>query len=234
MKSFDSLLILIMALVIQRSHGFFSPYMTNNIVHSQPYYSGGWGPYHMPGPVSMMQHPGMIGMPPAVPPPPPIFHSGMVPVQGPLHLLHHPAVMGSPYGMLGHPHVFNPYLGNHWPTAAMHPSSYGQTPFGLHPFAYPGMGYPYGLSPWMMPHLSMAMMGSYAPMMASGMYPVSHISGAYGMYGPNNPLNMGEARKLLVKADNTETKQNKIKQDIDQIVKDFRKQLDENSDINIL
>lgn len=38
----------------------------------------------------------------------------------------------------------------------------------------------------------MMAMGSLYPFMGAAQYPMSHIAGAYGMYGPNSPMNVGE------------------------------------------
>lgn len=168
------------------------PYLTNHIIHQQPYYSSGYAPFHNYGPLVLPPPSPMLAMPPMVPPPPPIFTSGQLPIQNAYHIIHHPQHMASPWNVNAFPHVFNPYGGHRWPGASAHPSSYGAMPYGLHPFSNPGVGYPYGMSPYYNPYMSMMAMGSMNPFLGGSMYPMSHIAGGYGMYGPNSPLNFGE------------------------------------------
>ena len=177
---------------LQRKLGDTQPYLTNHIIHHQPYYAAGYAPYSITGPMMLPPPSPMMAMPPMVPPPPPIFTSGQLPIQNAYHIIHNPQQLASPWNANAFPHVFNPYLGNGWPNGAMHPSQYSAIPYGLHPFSYPGVGYPYGMSPYYNPYMSMMSMGSISPFLGASMYPMSHIAGAYGAYGPSNPLNVGE------------------------------------------
>ena len=172
------------------------PYVSNHIVHHQPYYASGYSPYHSYGPLTLAPPSPMLAMPPMVPPPPPIFTSGQLPIQNAYHVIHHPQHNASPWNVNAYPHVFNPYLGHGWPVTPMHPSAYSGIPHGLHPFSYPGVGFPYGMSPYYNPYMSMMDMGSIHPFLGASMYPTSHIAGGYGMHGPSNPLNIGETANV--------------------------------------
>ena len=169
------------------------PYLTNHIVHHQPYYASGYAPYHAHGPMMMPPPSPMLALPPTVPPPPPIFTSGQLPIQNAYHIIHHPQHLASPWNVNAFPHTFNPYLGHHWAMNSMHPSSYAGIPYGLHPFSFPGVGHPYGMNPYYNPYMSMMGMGSIHPFIGASQYPISHMAGGYGMHGPNNPANFDES-----------------------------------------
>ena len=114
------------------------PYFTNHVIHHQPYYQGGWGPYHVYGPMMMVPPSPMVAMPPMVPPPPPVFAPNEIPIRNAYHVIHYPHHMPSPFNT----HAYggfaamgaNPMFG-----AALAPYSHMAGAFG--PF---GQGNPFG------------------------------------------------------------------------------------------
>ena len=53
-----------------------------------------------------------------IPPPPPIFHTGQLPIQS-IYSLHYPTVF-TPNSMYGLPHMYNPYFGMNLPYSMLH------------------------------------------------------------------------------------------------------------------
>jgi len=146
------------------------PYLTNHIIHHQPYYASGYAPYHIYSPMMLPPPSPMLALPPMVPPPPPLFTGGQLPVKNAYHVIHHPQHMSSPWN------------GNSFQ------SPFNSRPYGGNGFSQYGMGYPYGMSPYQNPYLSMMSMGSVYPFFGS-MYGMGGFGGGYGMYGPNSPIN---------------------------------------------
>ena len=146
--------------------------------------------------------------PSLLPPPPPIFSTGKLPVQTQYHIVHYPAHVNTPWNMYSYPRVMAPHygymgyplhpynymhmahaahtamLGAHmgYPGAFSNPYIHSPYSMGLHPFGYlPPVGMPY------MPYASYGLGGFSSP------FPY----GAYGSFGYGSGM-MGKkkARKL--------------------------------------
>lgn len=165
--------------------------VTNNMTHSFMHPFGG------------MMTPSLL------PPPPPIFSTGKLPVTTQYHIVHYPSHINTPWNLLSYPRVMAPHYGYmgyplhpfnymhmaHAAHTAMLGASMGavgafanpyiHSPYsmGLHPFGYlPPVGMPY------MPHSSYGLGGFSSP------FPY----GVYGSFGYDSSMMNGrkKARKL--------------------------------------
>ena len=87
-----------------------------------------------------------VGFEPIVPPPPPIFALGKMPVQTSYHIIQYPYHHSTPWNLFNYPQINNPYYGHLWPHHPLHGSAYGYMPYGTHPFMFPSMG-AFGMNP---------------------------------------------------------------------------------------
>ena len=165
-------------------------------------------------------HPfGGMMTPSLLPPPPPIFSTGKLPVTTQYHIVHYPSHVNTPWNLLSYPRVMAPHYGYmgyplhpfnymHMAHAAhtamlgasmgMHgafanPYMYSPYSMGLHPFGYlPPVGMPY------MPHASYGLGGFSSP------FPY----GVYGSFGYDSSMmnsrkkKKKRARKLKLKKKN--------------------------------
>ena len=164
-------------------------------------------------------HPfGGMMTPSLLPPPPPIFSTGKLPVTTQYHIVHYPSHVNTPWNLLSYPRVMAPHYGymgyplhpfNYMhmahaahtamlgasmgmPGAMMNPYMYSPYSMGLHPFGYlPPVGMPY------MPHASYGLGGFSSP------FPY----GVYGSFGydssmMNSRKKKKRARKLKLKKKN--------------------------------
>jgi hypothetical protein len=163
---------------------------------------------------SVMQPFGGMMTPSLLPPPPPIFSTGKLPVTTQYHIVHYPSHVNTPWNLLSYPRVMAPHygymgyplhpynymhmahaahtamLGAHMgmPGAFANPYIYSPYSMGLHPFGYlPPVGMPY------MPHSSYGLGGFSSP------FPY----GVYGSFGYDSSMMNGrkkkKARKLSLK-----------------------------------
>jgi hypothetical protein len=161
-------------------------------------------------------HPfGGMMTPSLLPPPPPIFSTGKLPVTTQYHIVHYPSHVNTPWNLLSYPRVMAPHYGymgyplhpyNYMhmahaahtamlgasmgmPGAFANPYMYSPYSMGLHPFGYlPPVGMPY------MPHASYGLGGFSSP------FPY----GVYGSFGydssmMNSRKKKKRARKLKLK-----------------------------------
>ena len=172
-----------------------NPEVTNTMTHSVMHPFGG------------MMTPSLL------PPPPPIFSTGKLPVTTQYHIVHYPSHINTPWNLLSYPRVMAPHygymgyplhpynymhmahaahtamLGAHMgmPGAFANPYMYSPYSMGLHPFGYlPPVGMPY------MPHSSYGLGGFSSP------FPY----GVYGSFGYDSSMMNGrrkKARKLKLK-----------------------------------
>ena len=165
-----------------------------------------------------MMHPfGGMMTPSLLPPPPPIFSTGKLPVTTQYHIVHYPSHINTPWNLLSYPRVMAPHygymgyplhpynymhmahaahtamLGAHlgMPGAFANPYMYSPYSMGLHPFGYlPPVGMPY------MPHSSYGLGGFSSP------FPY----GVYGSFGYDSSMmhrkKKKRARKLKLKKKN--------------------------------
>lgn len=165
-----------------------------------------------------MMHPfGGMMTPSLLPPPPPIFSTGKLPVTTQYHIVHYPSHINTPWNLLSYPRVMAPHygymgyplhpynymhmahaahtamLGAHMgmPGAFANPYMYSPYSMGLHPFGYlPPVGMPY------MPNSSYGLGGFSSP------FPY----GVYGSFGYDSSMMNGgmkkKARKLKLKKKN--------------------------------
>ena len=164
----------------------------SHVVHHSPYYAG------FPG--MMGGFGGMLHMPPLVPPPPPTFATGHMPIQTSYNIIHYPTHVSTPWNLHSYPHMSNPYHGHLHPFHPLHAMSMGM----MNPMMM-GMMNPM----MMMGMMNPMMMGMMNPMMMGhGLfgYGMSGYGGAYGPYGMNSPYNntdgsedggMAEGRRLV-------------------------------------
>lgn len=176
-----------------------APGVTNNMTHSFMHPFGG------------MMTPSLL------PPPPPIFSTGKLPVTTQYHIVHYPSHINTPWNLLSYPRVMAPHygymgyplhpynymhmahaahtamLGAHlgMPGAFANPYMYSPYSMGLHPFGYlPPVGMPY------MPYSSYGLGGFSSP------FPY----GVYGSFGYDSSMMNGrrkkKARKLKLKKKN--------------------------------
>lgn len=152
-------------------------------------------------------HPfGGMMTPSLLPPPPPIFSTGKLPVTTQYHIVHYPSHVNTPWNLLSYPRVMAPHYGymgyplhpyNYMhmahaahtamlgaqmgaPGAMANPYMYSPYSMGLHPFGYlPPVGMPY------MPHSSYGLGGFSSP------FPY----GAYGAFGYNSGMMNGRKKK---------------------------------------
>ena len=159
-------------------------------------------------------HPfGGMMTPSLLPPPPPIFSTGRLPVTTQYHIVHYPSHVNTPWNLLSYPRVMAPHygymgyplhpynymhmahaahtamLGAHMgmPGAFANPYIYSPYSMGLHPFGYlPPVGMPY------MPYSSYGLGGFSSP------FPY----GVYGSFGYDSSMmhrKKKRARKLKLK-----------------------------------
>ena len=187
------------------------PYFTNHVIHHQPYYQGGWGPYHVYGPMMMVPPSPMVAMPPMVPPPPPMFGPNEIPIKNAYHVIHYPHHMPSPFNT----HAYggfaamgnNPMFG-----AALAPYSHMAGAFG--PF---GQGNPFGSQ-------TARQMQGEQPMQNEQMMEGNPMQNEQMMEGnPMQAQQMPDGRRMLVDLDEGK---DKLEEDKDRLVEDFRKQLE--------
>lgn len=164
-----------------------------------------------------MMHPfGGMMTPSLLPPPPPIFSTGKLPVTTQYHIVHYPSHINTPWNLLSYPRVMAPHygymgyplhpynymhmahaahtamLGAHMgmPGAFANPYMYSPYSMGLHPFGYlPPVGMPY------MPYSSYGLGGFSSP------FPY----GVHGSFGYDSSMMNGrrkKARKLKLKKKN--------------------------------
>ena len=135
---------------------------------------------------------GSAGLMPDIPPPPPTFAIGNMPVQTAYNVVHYPAHTETPWNLYSYPHVFDPYHGHLHPFHPLHPVSY----FG--PYSNPGymmmsMMHPYGFT--QNPYINPFMMGMHPamtnPMMMQMMNNLANPMLNKSNNNRHDPLTMG-------------------------------------------
>lgn len=158
-----------------------------------------------------MYHP-MAGMmaPSLLPPPPPIFATGKLPVHPQYHIVHYPAHVNTPWNLLSYPRVMAPHYGYmgyplhpynfmHMAHAA-HTAMLGASMGAVGAFANPYIHSPYsmGLHPFgYLPPVGMP----YAPYAGYGLggFSSAFPYGPYGSFGYNSGMMKGRRLSLVDK-----------------------------------